>query len=390
MVHERDEVLARAIRAEAERAPRTVPVTPPATSAAERILGLQRSAGNQAVARWLAPDARTLQRSPVTWSTDADVQKAAATGGSSKFWQPLKALVAAYGVLGEDQRQQRRATLTALTKAIADWRGHQAKNLYDTAKDKEKAALVARIESLAQAEVGELDRPAAPAPQPRTATQARPTQPRPTQAMAIGGGGRRGAEAVDESGGTSSFQEAIRVPGLGDLSDALQANVMFNEVTQVDQSKLRVQINGAQMRTHDGLHVLDSQGALVRYVLVGSGNSVVLYASQVTLANLGARAIFDYPTMTSHAQVTGAVVGAGDFVITQGVITKLSNQSGTWHPHGNNLVTALRAFKQWGVLNDRAVKAGGIAVNQWIPARDQTNVDAGRLVPLDPERLQNL
>jgi hypothetical protein len=326
----------------------------------------------------------------VTWSTDADVQKAAATGGSLKFWQPLKALVAAYGVLGEDQRQQRRATLTALAKAIADWRGHQAKNLYDTAKDKEKAALVARIESLARAEVGELDRPAAPAPQPRTATQARPTQPRPTPAMAIGGGGRRGAEAVDESGGTSSFQEAIRVPGLGDLSDALQANVMFNEVTQVDQTKLRVQINGAQMRTHDGLHVLDSQGALVRYVLVGSTNSVVLYASQVTLANLGARAILDYPTMTSHAQVTGAVVGAGDFVITQGVITKLSNQSGTWHPHGNNLVTALRAFKQWGVLDDGAVKAGGIEVSQWIPARDQTNVDAGRLVPLDPGRLQNL
>ena len=88
---------------------------------------------------------------------------------------------------------------------------------------------------------------------------------------------------------------------------------------------------------------------------------------------------------TSHAQVTGAVVGAGDFVITQGVITKLSNQSGTWHPHGNNLVTALRAFTQWGVLDDRAVKAGGIEVNQSIPARDQTNVDAGRLVPLDPE-----
>src|SRR3954447_15815458 len=144
MISERDEVLARRMRADAEQAPHTAAVTP-ATSAAERILGLQRSAGNQAVARWLVPGARTLQRSPATWSTDADVQKAAATGGSAKFWQPLKALVAAYGVLGEDQREQRRAMLTALTQAIADWRGNQAKNLYDTAKDKEKAALVTRI-----------------------------------------------------------------------------------------------------------------------------------------------------------------------------------------------------------------------------------------------------
>jgi hypothetical protein len=324
------------------------------------------------------------------WSANADVLTVAATGGSARFWQPLKALVVAYGVLGEDQRQQRRATLTALTRAIADWRANQAKNLYDTKTDKTKATLVTRIETLVQAEVAELDRAAAPVQQPRPTPQARLRQPPPTQAMTIGGGARRGPEAVGESAGTNSFQEAIRVPGLGDLTEALQPNVMFTEVTPVDQTKLRVKINGGQMYTHDGRHVLDTRGALVRYVLVAAGNSVELYASQVVAANLGGRGILDYPTMTSHAQVTGTVVGAGDFVITRGVITKLSNQSGTWHPHGNNLVTALRAFTQWGILDEAAVKLGDIQVSQWIPKLDQVDVDKGKLVPLDAAALQNL
>ena len=177
----------------------------------------RRQSGGGALAGAGRADAAALARDP--GAPDADVQKAAATGGSSKFWQPLRRSSPAYGVRPGRAPAASRHARRRSTKAIA-MEGPSGQEPLRHRQGQGEGRPCRPDREPGPGRGGELDRPAAPAPQPRTATQARPTQPRPTHAMAIGGGGRRGAEAVDESGGTSSFQEAIRVPGLGDLSDA--------------------------------------------------------------------------------------------------------------------------------------------------------------------------
>jgi hypothetical protein len=143
--------------AERERPPAHQPVGRPRE--ADRILALQRAAGNQAVARWFAKHPRTLiQRSPASWTTEAAMQSVATYDGSTQFWQPLRRLVTTYGQLHEDELGKREKTLDALTKAIAAWRGNQAKNWWDSATDKAKAAIVGEIETLVAAEHADLDR----------------------------------------------------------------------------------------------------------------------------------------------------------------------------------------------------------------------------------------
>jgi hypothetical protein len=246
-------------------------------------------------------------------------------------------------------------------------------------------------------------RPTAPmssAPKPIAAP------PKRTQPAAIGAGGntRRPTEVLSTPSG--SFVDELNSPR--DLNPLL-GNVRATEVKPVDQDKLKVTISGGRLYTHDREYPLDSGGAEIRYVLCQVGNGgLQLYASQLfdypvkadtddddDESDVGATAgpvdlIRNYPTMQSHAQVTGTVIGAGDFVVTDGRITQVSNQSGTWHPHGNHLAAALRAMTAWNVLDAGLVKTGKIRVKQFLPDTESDNPDAGETVTLKPSHLQNL
>jgi hypothetical protein len=189
----------------------------------------------------------------------------------------------------------------------------------------------------------------------------------------------------------------------------LFGNVRVTEVKLVDQAKLKVTIIGERIYTHDGRHRLDSEGAEIRYVLCRVGvDGLELYASQMFKTEIRAdttdtddeseasetAAPVDrfrtYPSMESHAQITGNVIGAGDFVVSDGKITQISNKSGTWHPHGDHLVTALRALSGWKVLDVELIRAGKIKVKQFLPDNDPNNPDAGELVTLHPRQFEKL
>ena len=231
------------------------------------------------------------------------------------------------------------------------------------------------------------------APPPSTRVPSQPPAPaqwRPTAAVAIGGG--KGKGRADKSMGSKSFQEGLEAEGLGDLDRPLVGNVKVTQVTPLDREKLKVTIDRGRLYTHDGKYRLDTEGGDVRYVLCRTGDDVELYVSQVFKYVPGADAsqILTYPSMTSHAQVHGTVVGAGDIVISDGRITRLSNQSGTWHPRGSHLVTAMRALVRWGVLDAALVKRGGIEIRQFLPGTDDIDVDAGELVTLGAHHLRDL
>jgi hypothetical protein len=68
----------------------------------------------------------------------------------------------------------------------------------------------------------------------------------------------------------------------------------------------------------------------------------------------------------------------------------LSNKSGTWHPRGTHLATAMRAFVGWGVLDAALVKQGGIEALQFLPRTDAIDVDEGDLVTIAAHHLQKL
>jgi hypothetical protein len=129
--HEKEQVAQRALRA-------------------ERVLQLQRSVGNRAVARW-------LQRSPTTWAGEPTVQSIGGYLGLDA-WRSLCALVEQYGALQSHELRERERTLTALTKAIAAWRADQATNWWHSWRDKAKYALVNRLVGLIQAEQDDIDR----------------------------------------------------------------------------------------------------------------------------------------------------------------------------------------------------------------------------------------
>jgi hypothetical protein len=231
--------------------------------------------------------------------------------------------------------------------------------------------------------------PAYSAPKPIAAPPRRPQTP------AIGIGGNKRQVADDLSMGSSSFQQELESPD--DLTPLL-GNVRPTEVKLVDQTKLKVTISGDRLYTHDGKHLLDSDEADIRYVLcqVGGGG-LQLYASQMFRREIKADTsdtpvdlIGTYPFMESHAQVTGTVIGAGDFIVKDGLITQISNKSGTWHPRGSHLAGALRAMTDWNVLDASLVKTGGIPVKQFLPGSDPNNPDEGKLVTLHPRHLQNL
>lgn len=342
---------------------------------------MQQQAGNATVSRLVSDlhsraPAAAVQRSPETWAGSAAVADIGTYDGSAEFWQPVRALVANYGQLPARGTAERAEVLDALEGAITRWQANQAKGRWQSRLDKKKAQALASLAALIAQERTEL-REAAQAGPPRA-----PTVPVPTAAVGIGAGAGKS--------GTGSFIEAIaNTPSLNELG--LVRTVQQAEVGAVNKAHCLVTVAGGRLMTHDGHYRLDTGGVDMRYLILLEAGQAVFYASQTLsdddedgLGHVEARA---YPILGSHGQIDGTVIAAGDWVVSNGRLTRISNQSGTWQPNGPNLAITLKLLVRMHIVSENAIVTGNVTVEQFISRPDGYNVDAGKLRTILTEAL---
>jgi hypothetical protein len=90
----------------------------------------------------------------------------------------------------------------------------------------------------------------------------------------------------------------------------------------------------------------------------------------------------EYPTLSSHAQIEGNVIAAGDMIVSKGHVKTISNQSGTWQPGGRNLAMTLKLLVRMRIVNEDAFVTGKVTVKQYMHRPDGYDVDAGVLVTI--------
>lgn len=349
---------------------------------------LQRTVGNQAMLRLvgrtntgegLGPhQALAVQRSPGSWAASPTVARISGYSGSEEYWQPVRGLVDQYSLIDDQEVEDRREILAKLSMAIRKWRDHQAKNLWDSSLDKKKAKALLELEGLMKQEIEELN-----APSRRIAGPSRPTMS--SAPMAIGS--RASSQSRNPIGPSSSFLDALAsTPQESHLG--LTRHVQQKDVAPLgNQQKCRVTVAAdGKMMTHDGLYSLDSEGEWVRYVMLIERDATVFYASQVVAeadaGKIGWRGFVDYPVLTSHAQIAGTVVAAGDMVVNEGRVQEITNQSGTWQPSGKHLALVLKRLVRMGIVGEDALVAGRVTVQQFISRPEGYDIDAGHLVQI--------
>lgn len=291
--------------------------------------------------------------------------------GSQEYWMPVRDGVATYLALAGHQTQQRRTALERIVRAMAGWRAHQD-TLFFPANDldKKKAAALLAFDALIAEQYADLDAPAAA----------------PTAATAIPSTASSARKAL-QTGGTRSFTAGLaHTPRPGDL--VLVPSVMPNAVAELpDQRKCRATVRGdGTVWTHDDRYPIESAGQWIRYVLIDAGDSnLELYISQEISESVeleSAAGMTDYPTLQSHAQIQGSVIGAGDMIVEAGRITAVSNKSGTWQPRGSHLAYTLKFLARIGLIGEDAIVSGAVTVRQFLSRPDGYDVDAGDLVRL--------
>lgn len=291
--------------------------------------------------------------------------------GSAKFWQPVKDEMNAYARLRADQVNERMATLTRLDAAMRAWRANQAENWWLSDLDKLKAAALVVLGDMMGRESSDLeDLAAAPVFTPTTS-------------MAIGVGTAVGKPSAGPSG--SLTDGLATTPDNADIG--LPRNVQPKNPGG-DQRRYRVVVRpDGTLLTHDGRFPIDTHGERLRYVMVAEADGVVLYASQsVSVEDENTleshESMVAYPELESHAQIDGHVIGAGDFVVSQGRIQWISNKSGTWQPRGANLAATLKLLVRMKVLDEKMIVKNMVTVAQFVHRPDGYDVDDGDLVVL--------
>jgi hypothetical protein len=313
---------------------------------------------------------------PASWATNPTVAEINSYAGSAEFWQPVKDQMNAYTRLRADQIAERMAILTKLDAAIMAWRANQAKNWWNSGLDDLKSAALIALSDLMGLEIVELEDLGTPA------RLAEPTV-RPTVSMPIGVGTSTGKPSA---GGSSSL-----IDGLDNTPDNSKIGLSRNvqpEDRGGDQRRYLVDIGGdGILKTHDGRFLIDTHGKRLRYVMVVVTGKAVLYAHQSVSAEDEATlqahdSMVGYPALDSHAQIDGHVIGAGDFIVSQGRIQWISNKSGTWQPGGANLAATLKLLVRMKVLNENAIVKKRVTVAQFIHRPEGYDVDDGDLMEL--------
>ncbi|MEV6682970.1 hypothetical protein AB0N09_39835 [Streptomyces erythrochromogenes] len=193
-----------------------------------------------------------------------------------------------------------------------------------------------------------------------------------------------GNRAEDPTLGTDSFAQALAEDQVDAMTLNLISHVSITDVDPVDPSRFRATIDQGLLRTHDGMYLIDSCGARIRYLLTVEGHEPVMYVDQrisgPDARAAGGRAIHDYPSLDSHAQIDGHIVCAGDLIAAGGKIVHIDNQSGSYQPTGRHLAAVVRLTLRLGILSDRAEFA------QFLTSAEGFDVDSGDLrTLLSPE-----
>ncbi|MFE5540768.1 hypothetical protein ACFQ78_34230 [Streptomyces sp. NPDC056519] len=177
--------------------------------------------------------------------------------------------------------------------------------------------------------------------------------------------------------GTGSFEDALAADGVDLRTVGLVSGVHVAPADRADPARFRGTVVGGRIRTHDERFPIDSGGTAIRYLLAVSDGEPVLYLDQGLSRDdadaAGARAIEDYPSLRSHAQIDGEVVCAGDMVVSAGKIVSIDNKSGSYQPSGRNLAAVLHFTRELGILAER------MDFYQFISRSEQWDVDAGDL-----------
>jgi hypothetical protein len=197
----------------------------------------------------------------------------------------------------------------------------------------------------------------------------------------------KGAKRTDDPLGTGSFQEGLsETPDLTRLG--LTSNVTGfgrDDVKPVAKGRFKVMFStDGRILTHDGAYPIDSNGEKCRYVILLEADGAYLYTDQCISEGIGVAAqdVFNnYPTLDSHGQIDGHVIGAGDMIVDQGQVIYLDSQSGSFHPTGANLAATLKLFVRTGLITEEQIVTGGVTVAQFIAAGG-FDVDEGDLVNL--------
>jgi hypothetical protein len=197
----------------------------------------------------------------------------------------------------------------------------------------------------------------------------------------------KGAKKTNSGLGTGSFKEGLsETPDLTTLG--LPSNVTGygrGDVKPVAKAKFKVMFStDGRILTNDGAYLIDSNGDKCRYVILLEADGAYLYTDQCIAKGigLGAQDVFhNYPTLASHGQIDGTVIGAGDMIVDQGQVIYLDSQSGSFHPTGANLAATLKLFVRTGLISEKQIVSGDVSVAQFIAAGG-LDVDEGDLVNL--------
>jgi hypothetical protein len=198
----------------------------------------------------------------------------------------------------------------------------------------------------------------------------------------------KGTKKTGNPLGSNSFQEGLAsTPDLTTLG--LNSYVTgyggadVKPTTTPEKFKVMFSPDG-RILTFDGAYPIDSNGAKCRYVIVLEADGPYLYADQCVSESLilTHEQVFNYPSLSSHGEIDGNVIGAGDMIVNQGYVIYLDSQSGSFQPGGANFAATLKLFVRTGLISENQIVTGDVDVAQYIASEGYLNIDDGILVDL--------
>ncbi|MER7576039.1 hypothetical protein [Streptomyces sp. NPDC126514] len=175
--------------------------------------------------------------------------------------------------------------------------------------------------------------------------------------------------------GTNSFQE-----GMAETPEQLsELSSSTSQRGRENIENFRARVEGHLIYTHNRKFPIDTGSAEARYVVLAEGSGAALYIDQMIDPGSAGATLDAYPSMSSHGDIGGSVIGAGAMKVSNGSITYISNKSGTWRPTGAHYAATLKLLLGMGLVKGKDLGTGKIKVAQWHPKPDGFDVDRGKL-----------
>jgi hypothetical protein len=408
----------------------SLPLTP------SHVMQLQKTIGNQAVAQLMKSRMQqattpVVQTKPSDFARDPVLGLAGNPGNFRSFiraitpttlattWEDIQQMVRTYSERETGDLKSIEALNLKITKWITD---NKAKTDDSTAKKMEAVLNLKKSLEREKLEITEMEDRGSRVEEERVFYSA-PSRSIPigsSRSIAIGSGSkRRTVEERKEKASEGNRGESRIVRGEIDSFDdpeeinylklltskkheenTLIPGVMPTDVAPVkDQESYRIIIKGGLLYNRDGTQLIDTEGGKKRYVLkmggalygdqAGSENDLSDFYSGEMEESTGmgmGKAKKEFHGLAeftgglvSHAQITGTIVGAGDMRVNKGKISYINNQSGTFKPQYNELITILKFLVNTNVITQKELES--INIEHWVSEEDPIDVDKGHLEP---------